>query len=148
MALVARRENGPRGVANLACQLGSPDVVIIQGDVSTAEDCERFVNQTMDRCLDHVVTNAGIAPTYMLEDCPDITKLAPAMVQVTAMPIRSVEGAAEEIVKGGMPRRHLLDGTSVGEVDRLREGVLPRGTPMAQQVAVVGWDQDLIEECA
>lgn len=67
---------------------------------------------------------------------------------MTAMPIRSVEVTAEEIVKGGMPRRHLLDGTSVGEVDLLPEGVLPRGTSMVQQVAVVGWDQDLIEECA
>ncbi|XP_056170721.1 11-beta-hydroxysteroid dehydrogenase A-like [Syzygium oleosum] len=89
LALVARRENRLNDVADMAYQLGSPDVVVIQGDVSRAEDCERFV----DRMIDHfghrkhvafysifsLVTNAGIAPMRMFEDCPDITKLAPAM---------------------------------------------------------------------
>ncbi|KAI3435267.1 uncharacterized protein J3R85_006182 [Psidium guajava] len=81
LALVARRENRLRDVADIACQLGSPDVVVIQGDVSRAEDCERFVDRTIDHFgrLDHLVTNAGIAPMCMFEDCPDVTKLRPAM---------------------------------------------------------------------
>ncbi|KAF8005830.1 hypothetical protein BT93_K0189 [Corymbia citriodora subsp. variegata] len=81
LALVARRENRLSDVADMAYQLGSPDVVVIQGDVIRAEDCERFVNRTIDHFgrLDHLVTNAGISPMCMFEDCSDITKLAPAM---------------------------------------------------------------------
>ncbi|XP_010039131.2 11-beta-hydroxysteroid dehydrogenase 1A [Eucalyptus grandis] len=81
LALVARRENRLTDVANIAYQLGSPDVVVIRGDVTRAEDCERFVNRTIDHFgrLDHLVTNAGVSPMCMFEDCPDITKLAPVM---------------------------------------------------------------------
>ncbi|KAI6675521.1 hypothetical protein NL676_003427 [Syzygium grande] len=70
LALVARRENRLSDVANMAYQLGSPDVVIIQGDVCPGPKIAR---------VDHLVTNAGIAPMCMFEECLNVTRLAPAM---------------------------------------------------------------------
>lgn len=47
LALVARRENRLREVASTAYQLGSPEVIVIRADVSRVEDCERFVDETV-----------------------------------------------------------------------------------------------------
>ncbi|XP_050220648.1 11-beta-hydroxysteroid dehydrogenase A-like [Mercurialis annua] len=81
LALVARRENRLEQVAAIAKELGALDVIFIPGDVSKIEDCEGFVNATVRHFgrLDHLVTNAGIAPVSMFEQIPDITKMAPAM---------------------------------------------------------------------
>eukprot|EP00257_Ricinus_communis_P026727 XP_025014141.1 11-beta-hydroxysteroid dehydrogenase-like 6 [Ricinus communis] len=82
LALVARRENRLLQVASIAEEIGSPDAIIIPGDVSKVEDCEDFVNATVKHFgqLDHLVTNAGVFPVSMFEDIPDITEIAPAMV--------------------------------------------------------------------
>lgn len=48
LALVARRENRLQSVASIATLLGCKDVITIQADVSKVEDCERFVDETIN----------------------------------------------------------------------------------------------------
>ncbi|XP_040367161.1 11-beta-hydroxysteroid dehydrogenase A [Rosa chinensis] len=81
LALVARREHRLQHVASRAMSIGSPDVLIIPADVSKVEDCNRFVDVTVNHfgSLDHLVNNAGIAPICMFEETPDVNNLAPAM---------------------------------------------------------------------
>ncbi|OMO93833.1 Short-chain dehydrogenase/reductase SDR [Corchorus olitorius] len=67
LALVARRAHRLQEVADGCEILGSPETVYILGDVSKIED------------LDHLVTNAGVAPVCLFEDYDDITKGSPAM---------------------------------------------------------------------
>ncbi|CAI0548106.1 unnamed protein product [Linum tenue] len=73
LALVARREDRLRHVASKAEEMGSPYALVIQGDVTNAEDCRRFVNTaaTVFGRLDHLVTNAGVCPVSLFEDIPD-----------------------------------------------------------------------------
>lgn len=47
LTLAARRDRSLNEVAEGARELGSPDVITIQADVSKAEDCRRIVDQTM-----------------------------------------------------------------------------------------------------
>ncbi|KAJ4728821.1 11-beta-hydroxysteroid dehydrogenase [Melia azedarach] len=81
LALVARREPLLREVATRAELIGSPNAIIIPGDVSKVEDCKHFVDATVKHFgrLDHLVTNAGVAPLSMFQDYPDIKKAVPAM---------------------------------------------------------------------
>ncbi|KAJ4850117.1 hypothetical protein Tsubulata_500585 [Turnera subulata] len=81
LALVARREYLLREVAAISELLGSPNAIAIPGDVTKVEDCERFVNATIEHFgrLDHLVANAGVAPVSLIEDASDITRFAPAM---------------------------------------------------------------------
>lgn len=81
LALVARREDRLREVAGTARLLGSPEVMIFRADVSNDNDCKRFVDLTVDHFgrLDHLVTNAGVAPVCLFEEITDITKLRGAM---------------------------------------------------------------------
>lgn len=48
LALVARRESSLRDVAERARDFGSPDVIVIQADVSKVDDCKRLVSDTMN----------------------------------------------------------------------------------------------------
>ncbi|KAB1217490.1 11-beta-hydroxysteroid dehydrogenase 1B [Morella rubra] len=75
LALVARRENPVREVADRALQYGSPDVLMIPADVSSVDDCRRIVDETIDRFgrLDHLVNNAGIMSVSLFEEATDIT---------------------------------------------------------------------------
>jgi short-subunit dehydrogenase len=43
LALVARRESSLRQVADRALELGARDVIVLPGDVSAPDDCNRFV---------------------------------------------------------------------------------------------------------
>ncbi|KAK7369635.1 hypothetical protein VNO80_11677 [Phaseolus coccineus] len=81
LALVARRENRIKEVAGNAKLLGSPDVITIPADVSRPQDCQRFVESTINHFgrLDHLVNNAGIVALSLFEDTTDITKFEPAM---------------------------------------------------------------------
>lgn len=47
LALVARRENRLREVAEGARSMGSPEVITIKADVSKVEDCKRSVDFTV-----------------------------------------------------------------------------------------------------
>ncbi|XP_010536608.1 PREDICTED: 11-beta-hydroxysteroid dehydrogenase-like 4A [Tarenaya hassleriana] len=78
ITLVARREDRLRAVAEKSRQLGSPDVVVIYGDVSVVEDCKRFVQETINHFgqLDHLVNNAGIVDLKMFEDYSNISEAA------------------------------------------------------------------------
>ncbi|KAE8694537.1 11-beta-hydroxysteroid dehydrogenase-like 6 [Hibiscus syriacus] len=81
LALVARRKHRLQEVNEICDIIGSPETVYILGDVSNIEDCKRFVDATVDHFgqLDHLVTNAGVAPVCLFEDYEDITKALPAM---------------------------------------------------------------------
>ncbi|KAJ9568534.1 hypothetical protein OSB04_004500 [Centaurea solstitialis] len=61
LALVARREELLEVVAGKAREMGSPDVIVISADVSKLDDCKRFVDETVNHFVDHLVNNAGIA---------------------------------------------------------------------------------------
>uniref|UniRef100_A0A453MKX8 Uncharacterized protein n=1 Tax=Aegilops tauschii subsp. strangulata TaxID=200361 RepID=A0A453MKX8_AEGTS len=59
LALLARREWSLRQVADRAFELGAPDVIILPGDVADPDDCNRFVQATIDhygRCKPVPVT--------------------------------------------------------------------------------------------
>ncbi|XP_010536607.1 PREDICTED: 11-beta-hydroxysteroid dehydrogenase-like 4A [Tarenaya hassleriana] len=81
LALVARREDRLRAVAEKSRRLGSPDVVVISGDVSNVEDCKRFVQETINHFgrLDHLVNNAGISELKAFEDYSCITDASRVM---------------------------------------------------------------------
>ncbi|RYR66476.1 hypothetical protein Ahy_A03g012467 isoform B [Arachis hypogaea] len=81
LALVARRENRLKEVAQRAMALGSPHVITIPADVSILKDCQRFVDCTVNRFgrLDHLVNNAGVVPVCLFEHATDISNFAPAM---------------------------------------------------------------------
>jgi NAD(P)-dependent dehydrogenase (short-subunit alcohol dehydrogenase family) len=46
---VARREGSLHEVAAKATDLGSPDVLVVPGDVARPEDCRAFVQATVER---------------------------------------------------------------------------------------------------
>jgi len=48
LALVARREASLHDVAAKAKDAGSPDVLVVAGDVANPEDCKRFVQATVE----------------------------------------------------------------------------------------------------
>ncbi|XVF08664.1 hypothetical protein REPUB_Repub07fG0022200 [Reevesia pubescens] len=81
LALVARRKHRLQEIADICEIIGSPEAVYVLGDVSKIEDCKRFVDATVNHFghLDHLVTNAGVAPVCLFEDYDDITKASPAM---------------------------------------------------------------------
>ncbi|GMI76686.1 hydroxysteroid dehydrogenase 6 [Hibiscus trionum] len=81
LALVARRKLRLQQVAETCGIIGSPETVYILGDVSNIDDCNRFVDATVNHFgqLDHLVTNAGVAPVCLFEDYDDITKASPAI---------------------------------------------------------------------
>ncbi|XWS47784.1 hypothetical protein CRYUN_Cryun13aG0014900 [Craigia yunnanensis] len=87
LALVARREQRLQEVAAICEIIGSPEAVYILADVSKIEDCKRFVDATVNHFgyLDHLVTNAGVAPVCLFEDYDDITKASPAMASKAAL---------------------------------------------------------------
>ncbi|CAL5032434.1 unnamed protein product [Urochloa decumbens] len=74
LSLVARREASLHDVAAKAKDAGSPDVLVVAGDVANPEDCKRFVQATVERFgqLDHLVNNAGIASVCWFEEVPDV----------------------------------------------------------------------------
>ncbi|KAL3512561.1 hypothetical protein ACH5RR_025278 [Cinchona calisaya] len=75
LVLAARREKSLREVADIARELGSPDVQVIRADVSNVDDCRRIVDHTMNHFgrLDHLVNNAGTSAVAMFEDVENIT---------------------------------------------------------------------------
>ncbi|KAL1218813.1 11-beta-hydroxysteroid dehydrogenase-like 6 [Cardamine amara subsp. amara] len=81
LALVDIRPEPLFLVAALAELYGSPEVMPIVADVSKLQDCESFIRDTVRYFgrLDHLVTNAGVAPLYMFEEIDDLSKASPAM---------------------------------------------------------------------
>ncbi|KAL4634517.1 hypothetical protein ACB092_04G205400 [Castanea dentata] len=77
LALVARREDRLRIVANKARELGSPEVIVIRADVSKDEECKQFVHKTVNHFgrLDHLVNNAGVIRVDFFEDSTDIASI-------------------------------------------------------------------------
>ncbi|XP_038708036.1 11-beta-hydroxysteroid dehydrogenase-like 4A [Tripterygium wilfordii] len=81
LALVARRENRLREVADKAMQLGSPDVIVIRADVSKVDDCKQFMDTAVNHFgkLDHLVNNAGITQISMFEESAQFSNPATVM---------------------------------------------------------------------
>ncbi|XP_050290361.1 11-beta-hydroxysteroid dehydrogenase-like 3 [Quercus robur] len=82
LALVARREDCLRVVANKARKLGSPEVIVLCADVSKVEECKRFVDEAVSHFgrLDHLVNNAGILQLHCLfEDFTQLFDIASVM---------------------------------------------------------------------
>ncbi|KAJ4843087.1 hypothetical protein Tsubulata_019150 [Turnera subulata] len=81
LALVARREDRLREVAEKARTLGSPDVLVILADVSKSEDCKRLVDETVNHFgqLNHLVNNAGVHQTGYFESYMEISDATRAM---------------------------------------------------------------------
>ncbi|XP_010536605.1 PREDICTED: 11-beta-hydroxysteroid dehydrogenase-like 4A isoform X3 [Tarenaya hassleriana] len=75
LMLVDLREDRLPPVAEKCRRIGSPDVVSVGGDVTVVEDCERFVDETINHFgrLDHLVNNAGIIEFRAFEDHSQLT---------------------------------------------------------------------------
>ncbi|CAA7052676.1 unnamed protein product [Microthlaspi erraticum] len=76
LALTARRKGRLEEVAEIAREVGSPNVITVHADVSKPDDCRRIVDETISHFarLDHLVNNAGITQISMFEDVQDITR--------------------------------------------------------------------------
>ncbi|XP_019171411.1 PREDICTED: 11-beta-hydroxysteroid dehydrogenase 1B-like [Ipomoea nil] len=81
LVLAARRKVSLQEVANRAVELGSPDAIAIQADVSNLDDCRRIVDQTINwfGCVDHLVNNAGMTTFSLFEEVEDVTSLRSVM---------------------------------------------------------------------
>ncbi|CAN4099161.1 unnamed protein product [Withania somnifera] len=81
LTLAARRERSLNEVAERARELGSPDVITIQADVSKADNCKMIVDQTMSHFgqLDHLVNNAGVLALTLFEDAEDVSAFKSVM---------------------------------------------------------------------
>ncbi|KAG2312481.1 hypothetical protein Bca4012_027030 [Brassica carinata] len=81
LALTARRKNRLEEVAEIAREVGSPNVVTVHADVSKPDDCRRIVDETISHFgrLDHLVNNAGIMQISMFEDIEEITRTRAVM---------------------------------------------------------------------
>ncbi|GAQ81042.1 hypothetical protein KFL_000690210 [Klebsormidium nitens] len=81
LALVARREERLEEVEDNCKSLGSPDVQIIQADVSKEEDCKQVVEETVQHFqrLDTLLLNAGVAHIYSFEEADDTKGFGPIM---------------------------------------------------------------------
>ncbi|KFK26701.1 hypothetical protein AALP_AA8G282300 [Arabis alpina] len=68
-------------VAALAELYGSPQVIPLVADVSKLQECQWLIQTTLLHfgILDHLVTNAGVAPLYLFEDMDDLSMAAPAL---------------------------------------------------------------------
>ncbi|KAJ9709908.1 hypothetical protein PVL29_001407 [Vitis rotundifolia] len=78
LVIVARRKKKLEEVAAQARELGSPDVVVVCGDVSNINECKQFIDEAIHHFgrLDHLVNNAGVTGGYPFEEITDITKFA------------------------------------------------------------------------
>ncbi|MCO5597611.1 hypothetical protein L7F22_051691 [Adiantum nelumboides] len=81
LVLVARREERLRAVADRSSKLGAMHTHVITGDVAKEGDCQRFIDETIQRFghLDHLVNNAGISHSFLFEDAPDPSTFQPIM---------------------------------------------------------------------
>ncbi|XP_078171728.1 11-beta-hydroxysteroid dehydrogenase 1A-like [Carex rostrata] len=81
MALVARREDALKAVAEAALCLGAPDVITLTADVSNHDESKRVVDQTVKHFgqLDHLFANAGIWGTCLFEEITNITAFTKMM---------------------------------------------------------------------
>ncbi|MCO5572401.1 hypothetical protein L7F22_026155 [Adiantum nelumboides] len=77
LVLVARRESRLRVVADRCIKRGAMDVRAISADVSKEEDCRRFIEETVNHYgrLDHLVNNAGLTQSFLIEDAQDSNPL-------------------------------------------------------------------------
>ncbi|GAV85028.1 adh_short domain-containing protein [Cephalotus follicularis] len=81
LVLVDIREDGLGRVVDKARQLGSPDAIAVQADVSNAQDCKRFIEATVDHFgrLDHLVNNAGTYKASLFVEVDHISAYPPVM---------------------------------------------------------------------
>ncbi|KAL0000593.1 hypothetical protein SO802_014374 [Lithocarpus litseifolius] len=81
LALVARREDRLRAVADRARKLGSPEVVVVRADVSKVEECKQFVDEIVNYFgrLDHLVNNAGVVQVRLFEEFTQFSDIASVM---------------------------------------------------------------------
>ncbi|KAJ4973752.1 hypothetical protein NE237_006926 [Protea cynaroides] len=81
LALIARREDTLRKVADKAGQLGSPDVLVIPADVSKVDQCKQFIDEVVNHFerLDHLVCNAGMGIHCAFEDATNVTSFVQVM---------------------------------------------------------------------
>ncbi|GAQ81049.1 short chain dehydrogenase reductase [Klebsormidium nitens] len=73
LSIVARREEKLEDVAERCRRLGSPDVLVVQADVSQEEGCKQAVDTTLRhfRRLDALVLAAAVGHIYYFEEAED-----------------------------------------------------------------------------
>ncbi|XP_021758409.1 11-beta-hydroxysteroid dehydrogenase 1B-like [Chenopodium quinoa] len=81
LVLTARRQGSLDEVADLCLQLGSPEAIVVPGDITKVEDCRRIIEATIGHYgrLDHLVNNAGIIGVSQFDDLEDVTRMRPVM---------------------------------------------------------------------
>ncbi|KAM7274135.1 hypothetical protein ACFE04_028799 [Oxalis oulophora] len=81
LVLVDIKEDSLDKVAKKATQIGSPDVLSLQADVSQPEQCKNFIDKAIHHFgrLDHLVNNAGIANAKLFVNMKQISDFTPTM---------------------------------------------------------------------
>ncbi|KAF2296985.1 hypothetical protein GH714_014106 [Hevea brasiliensis] len=83
LALIARRENRLRGIAEKSRHIGAKHVMIMAADVVKEDECRRFVNETVNFFgrVDHLVNTATLGHTFYVEEVVD-TSVFPHLLDI------------------------------------------------------------------
>ncbi|XP_076905117.1 11-beta-hydroxysteroid dehydrogenase B-like [Bidens hawaiensis] len=73
LVLVAQREQRLHEISENASLLGASDVLIMVADVVIAEDCKRFINETINVFgrVDHLVNSTSLGYTFYFDEAND-----------------------------------------------------------------------------
>ncbi|XP_038986878.1 11-beta-hydroxysteroid dehydrogenase A-like [Phoenix dactylifera] len=81
LVLVARREHALKSVAKTANKLGAPEVLLKPADISIPDESKRIIEETIAHFgqLNHLVVNAGIWCSCLVEDITNISAFTQVM---------------------------------------------------------------------
>ncbi|XP_020575785.1 11-beta-hydroxysteroid dehydrogenase-like 5 isoform X2 [Phalaenopsis equestris] len=81
LVLVAKREQRLWGIRENARLLGANLVVVIAADVVKDEECRRFINDTINYFVDHLVNTTNLGHSFYFEDALD-TSMFPHLLDI------------------------------------------------------------------
>uniref|UniRef100_A0A0E0P8C8 Uncharacterized protein n=1 Tax=Oryza rufipogon TaxID=4529 RepID=A0A0E0P8C8_ORYRU len=119
LALVARREESLREVGDAALAAGSPGVLVVAGDVSSPDDCRKFVDDTIRYFgrLDHLVNNASIWQVGKFEELTDVNHFRKLMASKAAA-ANLYETLRMELAGDGIAITEVIPGVVESEITK------------------------------